>query len=166
MDPRTLPPQSNSGVSIPREQLRSLFDIFDVEHTGKIDARELKAALRALGVPVKVEQLQSMMASMGRSLTESITFQDFLMITEANLPARDSDETLKQTFVLFGGDESGYITIEHLKQACEELNENIPEVELRQMIHEADRDGDGRVTFADFVRIMRQHYDILADEDD
>ncbi|CAK0819679.1 unnamed protein product, partial [Prorocentrum cordatum] len=38
------------------EELREAFNLFDTEHSGTIDARELKAALRALGFEVKKDR--------------------------------------------------------------------------------------------------------------
>ena len=43
--------------------------------------------------------------------------------------------------------------------------EDIPEDEMRDMIEEADRDGDGQVTFDDFLRIMKRHADPWGDEE-
>ena len=43
--------------------------------------------------------------------------------------------------------------------------EDIPEEELRDMIEEADRDGDGQVTFEDFLRLMKRHQDPWADDE-
>ena len=41
------------------EELREAFNLFDTDHSGAVDARELKAAMRALGFDVKKEQATS-----------------------------------------------------------------------------------------------------------
>ena len=39
---------------------------------------------------------------------------------------------------------------------AKELGENMSEEELREMIDEADRDGDGMVSEEEFIRIMKK----------
>ena len=46
------------------------------------------------------------------------------------------------------------ITIESLKKVIFQLGENISEKEIQDMIEEADRDGDGKVGWDDFYRLM------------
>lgn len=153
-----------AAVTISREQLRTLFQIFDVDQSGRIDARELTAALRALGVPTRPEQVKQLLA--GRTGSGgTVAFDEFCNIAEAQLPERNSMEAYRQTYELFGGSESGYLTVRHLRRVCTELNEDITEEELVQMIGEADSDGDGCVTFDDFVRIMRMKNDPFEDSE-
>ena len=42
------------------EEIREAFNLFDTDHSGSIDYRELKAAMRALGFEVKKEELKKM----------------------------------------------------------------------------------------------------------
>ena len=46
-----------------------------------------------------------------------------------------------------------------------EVGEKIPDEELREMLEEADRDGDGMLSFEEFYRIMRRRGDPLDDFD-
>lgn len=98
---------------------------------------------------------------------------------------------LAQVFALFDHDGSGRIGFRELKRVVTELGENIGDDEMREMIEEADRDGDGAsraplsslcslvlhvfvrsgyVTFDDFYRIMKKRsdnpLDDLDDDDD
>eukprot|EP00913_Durusdinium_trenchii_P025263 g23716.t1 len=49
-----------------KEEIREAFSLFDTERSGAIDARELKAALRALGFEVKKEDVRKMLADIGK----------------------------------------------------------------------------------------------------
>lgn len=152
-------------TNVPKEHLRSLFNVFDVERTGSVDSRELKAALRALGVAATAEQVKQLIAANPRTTHNAIAFEDFCAIVESRLPMRDSEEALRQTFTLLGGGETGYLSLGHLRQACDEVSEKISDVELQQMISAADRDGDGYVSFPEFARIMRQRLDAFEDDE-
>lgn len=163
----------------PREELRVLFRIFDTEGQGSIDARELKSAFRALGIPASVDQIRQMMAGLGHDINDVITYEEFCALAEGRLPKADSRDAILQTFELLGGgNDRGYIDFRQLKlvrlhlnnkwwlEACQELGENIPDSELQLMIQEADRNKDGLVDFEDFMIIMRRKYDPLGFDSD
>lgn len=48
------------------------------------------------------------------------------------------------------------ISLEDLQRVANELGAEISEEELRQMIEEADNDGDGLVSEMEFLRIMKR----------
>eukprot|EP01057_Protomagalhaensia_wolfi_P001010 Protomagalhaensia_wolfi_Nauph_80__1009@NODE_1584_length_1455_cov_156_482345_g1228_i0_p1_GENE_NODE_1584_length_1455_cov_156_482345_g1228_i0NODE_1584_length_1455_cov_156_482345_g1228_i0_p1_ORF_typecomplete_len155_score22_14EFhand_8/PF13833_6/6_5EFhand_8/PF13833_6/2_5e05EFhand_8/PF13833_6/7_8e11EFhand_7/PF13499_6/1_6e06EFhand_7/PF13499_6/5_4e09EFhand_6/PF13405_6/2_4e05EFhand_6/PF13405_6/16EFhand_6/PF13405_6/0_0013EFhand_1/PF00036_32/8_3e02EFhand_1/PF00036_32/0_9EFhand_1/PF00036_32/4_7e03EFhand_1/PF len=139
-----------------RDELAVLFKIFDTEEVGSIDKRELKAALRALGLHVTIEDLQQILRG------DRISFEDFCLVAESRLPERLSTESLMQTFELLAGGQS--LDLQGLRAACDELGEEIPDEELAQMISHADQDGDGIVTFDDFQRIIKRKYDPFASD--
>eukprot|EP01053_Blabericola_migrator_P001696 Blabericola_migrator_1__1695@NODE_1456_length_4515_cov_129_363534_g962_i0_p5_GENE_NODE_1456_length_4515_cov_129_363534_g962_i0NODE_1456_length_4515_cov_129_363534_g962_i0_p5_ORF_typecomplete_len167_score40_74EFhand_8/PF13833_6/0_56EFhand_8/PF13833_6/1_4e05EFhand_8/PF13833_6/34EFhand_8/PF13833_6/1_6e10EFhand_7/PF13499_6/2_7e07EFhand_7/PF13499_6/1_4e09EFhand_11/PF08976_11/0_00026EFhand_11/PF08976_11/1_1e05EFhand_1/PF00036_32/7_7e02EFhand_1/PF00036_32/0_93EFhand_1/PF00036_32/91EFhand_1/PF00036_32/1 len=152
--------------AVSRDELSVLFKIFDTEDVGTIDTRELKAALRALGLHVSIEDVHQMLTTINKSSPkEGITFDDFCRLAEAKLPDRLSRESLLQTFELFGGSRTQPLDIHSLKAACDELGEEVPDEELQQMISHADQDQDGLVTFEDFERVMKRKYDPFASSD-
>lgn len=48
-----------------KEELRQAFDLFDSEGTGRVQASEIKVALRALGFEVKKEELRQLLVECG-----------------------------------------------------------------------------------------------------
>jgi len=69
---------------------------------------------------------------------------------------RDSKEEILKAFRLFDDDETGKISFKNLKRVAAELGEKISDEELREMIEEADRDGDGEINEEEFLRIMKK----------
>ena len=57
-------------------------------------------------------------------------------------------------FKLFDEDNLNKITFKNLKRIASEVGEKIPDDELKEMLEEADRDGDGMLNFEEFYRIM------------
>lgn len=138
------------------EELREAFNLFDTEHSGTIDARELKAALRALGFEVKKADVRKMLADVGKDPTQPIDFNDFMEMMRGRMPDKNSRAEVNKVFALFDEDETGKISFRNLKRIAHELGETLTDEELQEMIEEADRDGDGLVNPDEFYRVMRK----------
>mmetsp|Transcript_7302 Transcript_7302/g.22864 ORF Transcript_7302/g.22864 Transcript_7302/m.22864 type:complete len:218 (-) Transcript_7302:60-713(-) len=138
------------------EELREAFNLFDTEHSGTIDARELKAALRALGFEVKKEDVRRMLADVGKDPSQPIDFNDFCEMMRGRMPDKNSRAEIEKVFALFDEDETGKISFRNLKRIAQELGESLTDEELQEMIEEADRDGDGLINPDEFYRVMRK----------
>jgi len=138
------------------EELREAFNLFDTEHSGTIDARELKAALRALGFEVKKEDVRRMLSDVGKDASQPIDFNDFTEMMRGRMPDKNSREEINKVFALFDEDETGKISFRNLKNISKELGESLTDDELQEMIEEADRDGDGLINPEEFYRVMRK----------
>ena len=57
-------------------------------------------------------------------------------------------------FFIFSAGKKGAIALDDLKKACELTGTRFTEEELKDMIEEADINGDGHVDQSEFVRIM------------
>lgn len=148
------------------EELREVFTLFDVNQRNSIDAREFKAALRALGFDVKKEHIISIMSEAGKELTDPINFEEFCAMMVGRMPDKTSKEEILKLFRLFDEDGTGKISFRNLKKIAAEVGENLTDDEIQEMIDEADRDGDGAVCFEEFYRIMRYRNNPLDDSDD
>jgi len=138
------------------EELREAFNLFDTEHSGTIDARELKAALRALGFEVKKEDVRRMLNDVGKDASQPIDFNDFQEMMRGRMPDKNSREEINKVFALFDEDETGKVSFRNLKRISQELGESLTDDELQEMIEEADRDGDGLINPEEFYRVMRK----------
>ena len=148
------------------EELREAFNLFDTDRRGAIDARELKAAMRALGFDVKKDQVRKMLADIGRDASSSVGFDDFCELMASRMSEKGSREEVMKVFKLFDDDGTGKVTFRDLKRVAQELGEGLTDEELQEMIDEADRDGDGMLSFDEFYRVMRRRgSDPLSDFD-
>ncbi|KAF8976655.1 hypothetical protein BGZ46_008092 [Entomortierella lignicola] len=83
------------------------------------------------------------------------TLQDFITIMTPNEEQHGQDE-ISRVFQLFDTQGRGAILLEDLRRVASELGIQMKDEELREMIEEADRDGDGVVTEQDFGKIMKK----------
>jgi centrin-1 len=141
------------------EELREAFGLFDSDNKGALDARELKAAIRAMGFDVKKEQVRKMMMDIGRDPSQLISQDDFFEIMKDKMQEKGSREEVMKIFQLFDEDRSGKITLKTLKKIAIDIGDTSSDEELRAMIAEADRDKDGGLNFEEFYRVMRRRND-------
>ena len=97
------------------EELKEAFNLFDTDNNGQIDAKELKAALRALGFQVKKADVRKMIADIDRDEQGSISFDDFTEIMTGRMGDRDSREEIAKVFALFDHEGGGKISFRDLK---------------------------------------------------
>ncbi|TRY93982.1 hypothetical protein DNTS_021133 [Danionella cerebrum] len=84
-----------------KQEIKEAFDLFDTDSSGKIDVKELKVAMRALGFEPKKEEIKKMIADIDKDGLGVIGFNDFLsmmtqkmeMIDEAD---RDGDGEINE----------------------------------------------------------------------
>lgn len=132
---------------------------------GSIDLRELKASMRALGLDISRDDLKSILHQLNKDPSPAaassitLTLDDFTSVMSTRMPARDSREEVEKVFRLFDEDNSGFITFRSLKKVCSELGEGLSEEEMQEMIDEADRDQDGKISFEEFFRVMKKRSD-------
>jgi centrin-2/centrin-1 len=139
-----------------RQEIREAFDLFDSGGSGKIDAKELKVAMRALGFEPKKEEIKKLISEVERDESGAIDFSAFLQIMTIKMSERDSKEEILKAFKLFDDDDTGKISFNNLKRVAKELGETLTDEELQEMIDEADKDGDGEVSESEFLRIMKK----------
>ncbi|KXS13809.1 centrin 1 [Gonapodya prolifera JEL478] len=139
-----------------KQEIREAFDLFDTDGSGTIDCKELKVAMRALGFEPKKEEIKKMIAEIDKNGSGTIDFNEFLELMTAKMSEKDSREEILKAFRLFDDDNTGKITFKNLKRVAKELGENLTDEEIREMIEEADRDGDGEINEEEFLRIMKK----------
>lgn len=113
-----------------KEEIKEAFDLFDTEGSGKIDAKELKVAMRALGFEPKKEEIRNIILDVDRNGTGTIDYNDFLEVMTVKMQERDPVEEMKKAFKLFIDDDSEKITLKHLKKVARDLGENMTDEEL------------------------------------
>lgn len=139
-----------------KTDIKEAFDLFDTEGNGFIETKELKVAIRALGFEPKKEEIKKMVAEIDKEGTGKVSYDDFLQLMTVKMAEKDTKEEILKAFRLFDDDDTGRISFKNLKRVAKELGENLTDEELREMIEEADLDGDGEVNQEEFLRIMKK----------
>lgn len=137
-----------------KQEIREAFELFDTDKDKAIDYHELKVAMRALGFDVKKAEVLKVLRDYDGDETGKISFEDFNEVMTDKMLERDPHEEIVKAFQLFDDDGSGKIGLRNLRRVARELGENMTDEELRAMIDEFDKDGDGEINEEEFVAIM------------
>ncbi|RQM31229.1 hypothetical protein B5M09_002418 [Aphanomyces astaci] len=121
------------------EEIKEAFSLFDTDGSGSIDARELKAAMRALGFQVKKAEVRKMIADIDKDENGTIEFENFVeMMTSRMVNACDawSMVTAHHPLEFEGyegrsGEDLSTISFKNLKRVCTELGENLTDEEMQ-----------------------------------
>jgi centrin-1 len=139
------------------DEIRQAFDLFDTNGTGKIDPKELKAAMQSLGFDSKNPTIFQLIAELDTAEAAKkggIDFETFVEAINNKLGDKESEEGLRRIFNLFIDDpNSDTITISSLKRIARELGEQMSNEELKDMLERASSNGN-ELTFAEFYDIM------------
>ncbi|XP_054453267.1 uncharacterized protein cetn2 [Anoplopoma fimbria] len=68
----------------------------------------------------------------------------------------EQKQEIREAFELFDTDGSGYIDVKELKVAMRALGFEPKKEEIKKMIGDVDKDGTGKISFADFLSVMTQ----------
>ncbi|KAK1445009.1 EF-hand like protein [Babesia gibsoni] len=161
--PSVRPPGSAVAVRKRKElsdeqitEIKDAFAIFDTNKSGHIEIRELKMVLKALGFDPTSDEMYSIMSAVDKEGYGTVSYDDYFKIVKNKVLERDPMEEISKAFKLFADVNTGTIGLKDLRRVADELGEVISDEELIEMIKEADRDNDGVVNEAEFMRIMRK----------
>ena len=139
------------------DEIKQAFDLFDTNGTGKIDPKELKAAMQSLGFDSKNPTIYQLIADLDTPEAEKnggINFDDFVDAINDKLGDKESKEGIRRIFDLFIDDPNAdTITLSSLKKISKELGENMSDEELKDMLERASKNGV-ELTFEEFYDIM------------
>jgi len=117
-----------------RQEIKEAFELFDTEGTGRIDTKELRVAMRALGFEPKKEEVARLVAAADEDESGSITYKKFVELMGVKMGEKDGREEMAKAFRLFDAGEKGGISFQDLKRVARELGESMTDEELQEMI--------------------------------
>ncbi|XP_021339437.1 neo-calmodulin-like isoform X1 [Mizuhopecten yessoensis] len=146
----TLPELSETELA----RLRETFKMFDLDNSGKVTAENLTLVMRALGQnPTKVE-VEDLLKDKDIDGDGMINFDDFTKMMRVKMATTEVEAELSHAFKMFDRDNSGKINFEELRVALTCIGEKLTDDEVKDMLAEADRNGDGEIDYEEFVQMM------------
>ena len=138
-------------------ELREAFNIFDDNSDGSISKNKLHLLLKIFKQKPSENEYINAFESLGIRNKKKINFNEFLMII-AKLTQNtkiNEERYLKKLFDNMDRNKNGRISIHEIRYIVRNSNENISEEEIELLIKEVDTDGDGLISFDEFLVFMK-----------
>ena len=138
-------------------ELHEAFNIFDVESDGSIDSKHLIILMNSLKQYPSQKELEKILNEFNIDKNGQIYFNQFLKIMAMKLKniKEDEDKYLKSLFASLDRNNNGLISIHEIRYIVTHSSENISESDIEIIMKEADTDGDGLISFEEFMTIMK-----------
>ncbi|VUZ56472.1 unnamed protein product [Hymenolepis diminuta] len=136
------------------DELKEAFALFDKDGNGSISRGELKYLMTSLGQNPTRENIKKMIDEVDVDGNGLIDFDEFLKLMKKKIDDCQPERELKEAFQVFDMNGDGYITQTELMRTMEGFGERVSRRESVDMIRHADIDGDGRVDYEEFVKMM------------
>ncbi|OAL45344.1 EF-hand, partial [Pyrenochaeta sp. DS3sAY3a] len=135
-------------------ECREAFRKFDKDGNGFLDLDELIAVLTATHRTYTRPELQLAIDTIaGEPGTPGLTFEQFAALLQIKMAA-DSQNRLRARFQLFDADNSGDISYDELKACLQGIDGLLTTSELDEMMKRCDVDGDGRISYEEFIAMV------------
>merc|ERR1711998_586497 len=138
-----------------KAELREAFDLFDTDGSGAVDSAELFTAMKALGFEPKKEEIAKMVKEMDKDGDATVDLEEFFKMMAEKMNQKDGKEEMLKGMKLFDDDGTGKVSFKNFQRVAKELGETLSDDDLKAIIADADTDGDGEISEAEFLEVMK-----------
>lgn len=136
-------------------EFHSTFAMFDTDGSGEISAPELQACLAKLGQHLALDEVLAMIREVDEDNSGTVGFPEFLTMMASKFSSGDLEREAEEAFRnLFDRDGDGFVSAPELKYVMATLGEECSDQDIREMMIEADKDRDGKVSLLEFKRMI------------
>nr|XP_039266725.1 calcium-dependent protein kinase 3-like isoform X4 [Styela clava] len=136
------------------DELRQIFEFYDIDNSKTMDLSELNMALRALGYNASEKDVHDLASLMDVDGDMSMDFSEFCMIVEYMREEKGMEEELRDAFRSIDTNGCGYVTAEELLDLLMTQGNTMSLKEASELIRFVDKNGDGKLDYEEFMRII------------
>ena len=135
-------------------ELREAFNIFDKDSDGAIALDKLILLLKSLKQNLTQNEIKELAETFGNL---KINFNQFLIIMAKRIEKKniDEDKYFRSLFDVMDRNKNGKISLEEIKYLISHSNVDISEEDIKFLTKEADSDGDGLISYDEFLIFMK-----------
>ena len=148
---------SSTSLQAERKQLISdIFDMFDKNENGTIQASELHSVLESLGRSSTDDDVNQFLMKLDVNENGVISKDEFISAVDEiySFPQSTVDEVV-QAFQIFDINGSGKITVDEMKTILLKFTNEFNEDDVNAIFELIDVDQDGKVSYAEFADIWK-----------
>ena len=145
------------------EEIKEVFNLFDVEKKGIINGHNIKICFKTLGIDMKQKEIEELLKqTYNKDTTHTFKYDEFFQLVKKKLKEKDPDIEYEKQFMLLcdyqPGDERDINSITLNKESLTELAKDVGEVmssdEIDEMISIVAGE-DGTINKNQFIEFMK-----------
>jgi calmodulin len=137
--------------------LKGVFDVFDMDHSGNVDLHELVGLMQALGISLEEDEKRNMMKECDKDNSNSISFDEFWSYMDRRSADMDANELVKDVFKMMDQDNSGSVTTSEFTDVMEKLGTDLTKREIQDLVKEIDSGGDNEISLEEFAAVLEKY---------
>ena len=141
-------------VSNKEKEIKDIFDKYDSNRDGNVTSDELANILKAININVSDEEIKEIIEELELEGNNEINYENFVSIVNRREKDVDTEEEVLKAFKFFDKEGNGLININDLKHIMITVSKNLSELEIDDMLKEADLDMDGFINYEEFIRSL------------
>ncbi|HYI02095.1 EF-hand domain-containing protein [Hyalangium sp.] len=135
-------------------ELREAFSAHDRDGDGRITLQELRQTLERLDEEPIDAELRGLIVKADADGNETIDFSEFLAFMSRRMRGTGAEDEIREAFDAFDRNRDGLVSIDELLQVMGMLREKMTREEAEASLQRGDSDGDGQLTYEEFVAFM------------
>ncbi|XP_061348838.1 calcium-dependent protein kinase 13 isoform X1 [Gastrolobium bilobum] len=136
------------------EDIKDMFKKMDTDNDGIVSIEELKAGFQNNGSQLAESEVQMLIESVGNNGKGTLDYGEFVAVS-LHLKRMANDEHIRKAFSYFDKDGNGYIEPDELRNALMEDGADDCTDVANDIFQEVDTDKDGRISYDEFVAMMK-----------
>ena len=138
-----------------QKSFQNAFTLFDKDHDGKLSMKEVDDVLRFLGKNPSDYEIDFVLKDLDMYGNGTLTFPQFLKLLSQNYnETKFNVEEMKAVFRIFDKDGDGFITADEIQLEMSNHGDVFTDQQIQQMMKGADSNGDGKIDYEEFVKLM------------
>ncbi|KAG2592695.1 calcium-dependent protein kinase 3 isoform X2 [Panicum virgatum] len=136
------------------EDIKEMFKTMDTDNDGIVSYEELKTGIEKLGSHLAESEVQMLIEAVDTNGRGALDYGEFLAVS-LHLQRMANDEHLRRAFLFFDKDGNGFIEPEELREALVDDGAADSMEVVNDILHEVDTDKDGKISYDEFVAMMK-----------
>ncbi|CAH0555781.1 unnamed protein product [Brassicogethes aeneus] len=144
-------------VTVSKEELqefRRVFDKFDMKQKREVPIKKLGHMMDIFNQNFTKSYIKDLSIALNYRKKGKFTYDDFLRIVVPKMILKQTRMELREVFNVLDRSGMGYICEEDLAYCMKALGVDNSSERVQDILKESDLDGDGKVTFEDFCKIL------------
>ena len=139
-----------------RKMINEVYDIFDTDKSGYIQASELESILKALGRGSSPKEIEEFLSKVDTDQSGTIERHEFMDAMDElySIPQTKVEEVV-EAFKIFDKDNSGTISLDEMKKILLKYTTDFTESEIEEIFKLIDTDQNGFISYAEFADVWK-----------